>query len=438
MVVVGGDGTIRLLADVWLFEPVPSPTTKDGFIWQWRPMRISMAGNAAANLLVPTAGHSLVPADYDGKVLVMWGGLRSNASDDERSLVPPDTATRINLEKRLSENITFTRSNQDAVPPTGRVMHGLATFARRGQTHFLLFGGCSLDGTVATTNHLAAVTAPNALTGSVEFRPMPAAVQQKQARRKSQPAKLAAPSILPEDTALIPIGAATPQPLPQPKDDLRPLPPAVSNGTPLSGRIIDSTEVGHFVSVIIAGREYKGVLVLSKGRLDSRRATLDAKLPIAGNGGGAVRPSSAQPEPFAAAADVVAQNRTGVHGPVSIPGVPFVSAPVSNPAPAPTLSREPASEPMTAPSVRARVLPPPVPQSRLSPPLVSGTVQANTGNGYESGSHDDKMDAEDRQAKRPRPTVLAGSPQNCVTEPPCFRPDVRVEEETEVINLDDD
>jgi hypothetical protein len=305
MVIIGGDGSAALLGDVWQLTPLDLKL--DSCDWTWRRMRIAIGGNASVNRIVPCAAHSVIQLESDPSQLILWGGV----SGEGLGLAPTNSGTLINLEKRVSERFDIA----GLAPSAGRVMHTLVAFRNLDEHFVLLYGGCALDGALETTTHIAALLATGRPTGGVEFGPAKAARQvttdRTVGRAEGQPMKMhvqdGSQKVDEKDRAredgMITAEDSENAVLPQKRrfdgeDVLKQGTPArpvhlqigrslskagepadgltnvsadnlasgmrmslIPSGTPLSGRILDSTEVGHFVSVIIEGKEFKGVLV---------------------------------------------------------------------------------------------------------------------------------------------------------------------------------
>jgi hypothetical protein len=309
MVIVGGDGSAALLGDVWQLTPLDLKL--DSCDWTWRRMRIAIGGNASVNRILPCAAHSVIQLESDPSHLILWGGV----SGEGLGLAPTNSGIRINLEKRVSERFDIS----GPAPTVGRVMHTLVAFRNLDEHFVLLYGGCALDGALEITTHSAALIATGRPTGGVAFGPAKVKAARQATtdittvgRADGQSVKMHSQGasrkidekertrevgmIMAEDSE----NAVLPQKRHFDVDDVlkkqstpeRPVPLQVGlsmskavetadgltnvtadnlatgmhmslipSGTPLSGRILDSTEVGHFVSVIIEGKEFKGVLV---------------------------------------------------------------------------------------------------------------------------------------------------------------------------------
>jgi hypothetical protein len=351
MVVVGGDGSVALLGDVWQLKP--NDLKAEDCHWLWRRMMIAIGGNASMNRIVPCAAHSLFPLEADKSQLILWGGLCGEGV----GLAPTNSGILINLEKSVSERFDIA----GPCPTAGRVMHTLVSYRKLDEHFVFLFGGCGLTGTVETTSHLARITAATRQSGAVEFgatnvEKLPSneviAGENEVVPIIANKTWLSRETLLEHDTACDMFSTEHPRQIPVPvkrkavngemADGEESVPllnsgegrnmaklrgqvderygvsppdpalemhmPMIPSGTPLSGRILDSTEVGHFVSVIIKGKEFKGVLVTRPTTRKGRRPETPSREDESADPAGAV--SDAAPK----SADV-APRESGTSGP---------------------------------------------------------------------------------------------------------------------------
>jgi hypothetical protein len=267
MIVVGGDGGGEYLSDVWLFHPSAAADDQ----WQWREMKITMARSIGQNRIAACAGHSLVQFDAEPGRLLLWGGLRGAAPSGAADTMASGGVV-IDLRKQISEGLALVGPG---VEPGRRLLFSLVPFTandQSGSACVVLYGGSTVTTVVGGGESIEAAVGPECLWAKVYFTPASSAAATAVAPPPPQELRQRlAPPVQQQQVAAM-NGAAAP-PLqrqlsaPPTPDSLASSAYAapIARGTPLSGRILDVTEVGHFVSVIIKDREYKGVLVVNPG-----------------------------------------------------------------------------------------------------------------------------------------------------------------------------
>ncbi|PXF45752.1 Dynein alpha chain, flagellar outer arm [Gracilariopsis chorda] len=240
MLVVGGDGGSSILGDCWLFFQ----DEKDPQTWRWKEIHLKPVGGQTENRLPPLAGHSLVALPTSTVQVLVWGGILNSGQevmDSEFSYV-------IDLD-RLDRAHTRRVKNVGKTPATGRILHG---FARANDLLFAV-GGCDADG--------------NVLPGTQYGRLLPKLKASVQAARFFGPKALrtavgetdvktdvnnAVQNTGTEDSAAKKVQAKAN------KD---------ADGTngrsrgPFPGKVLEVTDMGLLVSIVIDGKPFKGVLV---------------------------------------------------------------------------------------------------------------------------------------------------------------------------------
>ena len=273
MMIIGGDGGSAMLDDCWLFSP---SSTKTG-AWCWKQLKLKRAKGLGENKLPRSAGHTLIELPSDKNRVLMWGGITGPAGDD---IMGAQYSYLIDLDAMQSTRMRASGK----VPSMGRLLHGLV----RMRDRLVAYGGC--DGSGKVLDGVEAGRLPSKLISSEQ----------------------AARDFGPEATAL---AEGEDVPMPQKKefgDDVTegvdpeseeddpthlPLvgPSPIPKGTPLSGRIIDATDFGYFVSVVIKNKAYKGVLVANP--LKGAQSTLNSTQQADGNQNSSSRRDDAEGEP---------------------------------------------------------------------------------------------------------------------------------------------
>lgn len=269
LVVFCGDGGLdgKPLSDVWLLSQVNPPsrhTASAKSKWEWRHLSIKMAMNVVDNQVPASAGQSVVQFPVDPSKVLVWGGLRTRGAGAALA----SNATLIDLRRRMSYAVPVSCQDECSIP-LRRVMHALIPWVdSAGRRVVILYGGNNVEGDEnlmtsllpelqvgSVTAGVPASTAAAAHMGSGIRTCAVAGVQAARALSAPIPSRKAVEprSESPAESRVTPIA-------PDNLDSSMYEAP-IPRGTPLSGRILDQTEVGHFVSVIINGREYKGVLV---------------------------------------------------------------------------------------------------------------------------------------------------------------------------------
>lgn len=272
MLIVGGDGGGGYLSDIWLFQP-PSAEAN---AWQWRQIKIAMARSVRGSRLTGCAGHSLVQFESRPRTVLVWGGLRDAAASEAADAV---SAVLVDLDNRTSEGLLPSGNNE--LTPRRRIQHSLVQFTTTNDRRacVILYGGVSISGlgnngetvdpslfAACQWARLELRTPPHASANGAVSSPTRVRIPDpSRARARSQRPAAVQGSIVGTVTsgALPPSGPAS-RPLSAPDGvDTSMYAPPIARGTPVTGRIIDTTEVGFFVSVIIQDRECKGVLVVN-------------------------------------------------------------------------------------------------------------------------------------------------------------------------------
>lgn len=254
MMIFGGDGGVAILDDCWLFVP----SGRRSGTWKWRRLNLRMARGFKQNKLPSCAGLSLIALPTEKTQVLMWGGVLG-ANGEEA--VSPEISYLIDLDAMQTTRLVA----KGTLPPCGRLLHG---FVRAGN-HVFAFGGCDSAGNVMEGLEMARLLPELKSVGlqATDFGPEAAGV-----------AAGAKPEL--HDKASC-----------EDKDDDReereanmPLmgPSSIPKGTPLSGRILEVTDYGYFVSVVINGKLYKGVLVANplKDREVTPEDTAAEQIPV--------------------------------------------------------------------------------------------------------------------------------------------------------------
>lgn len=251
MLLVGGDGGAAMLNDCWLF--VPSSRKKGA--WKWRHLKLSMARGLTKNKLPLCAGHSVLTLTTEKTQVIVWGGITGYQAD---TLMASDTCYLIDLDSMQTSSVTISGK----VPSTGRLLHGVVRFDDR----LIVFGGCDGAGKVLAGVE-SGILHPSLKSGgqqAMDFGPIAADV----AAGRERPVDDIEMKGMDKTNGVNTKGNLSRKYMPLMG------PSTIPKGTPLSGRILDVSDIGYFVSVVISGNMYKGVLVanpLKKGGGDKPR-----------------------------------------------------------------------------------------------------------------------------------------------------------------------
>eukprot|EP00177_Eucheuma_denticulatum_P001879 GFKZ01003349.1.p1 GENE.GFKZ01003349.1~~GFKZ01003349.1.p1 ORF type:complete len:603 (+),score=50.89 GFKZ01003349.1:219-1811(+) len=237
MLIVGGDGGFSLQDDCWLLVP----SMRHRGHWRWREIRLRKARDLLENELPRCGGFSLVTLPTAKAQVLLWGGIQGLTGGET---MKPKISYLIDLDSRQT-----TRLEAIGEPPfKGRLLHGLV----RANNRLIAFGGCDSSGKVIQGLDVAKLLPDFKYFGlhANDFGPVAAGVA-----AGSSPTELRSEMTTGEGGDELQGGT--------PEEATIPLvgPSSIPQGTPLSGRILDVSEYGYFVSVVIRGRLYKGVLV---------------------------------------------------------------------------------------------------------------------------------------------------------------------------------
>lgn len=240
MLVVGGDASVELLSDVWLF----APSSRRAGWWIWRRIHLRMARSISENHIKPCAGHSLIVMPTEKTQVLVWGGLEHCEGASGDSTADPGTVAMLDLDSMQCHRLDTCGKH-----PQGRLLHGLAVVHDR----VVVFGGCSAEGKLIESLETAYLLPVKDGSGhqATDFGPVAADA----AAGISRAERAIAGSVA--DTGS---SAAVYEELASKSEPLMG-PSSIPRGTPLTGRIVEVTEFGYFVSVVIDGKLYKGVLV---------------------------------------------------------------------------------------------------------------------------------------------------------------------------------
>lgn len=285
MLVVGGDGggcdddgvddegsastglcTLGFLSDVWILEP-PRGTAAGGSsappLWRWRHVNLTMKRSLQVNRLLACAGHSLIQFESNPRMVMVWGGMRELSGGrlvDSSSVI-------LDLEKGTSE--VLAPCGDKSKTQNRRVQHSLLQFTKSNddRTYLLLYGGLIID-RVDKGKEAVNPVFPEGCETVLLHLPVSqsaAALQRPRIRIPDPTRPRLAPLLGGSIVGDAAHGALAPVSAPPTPDSLEATLYAaqIPRGTPLTGRVLDSTEVGFFVSVIINDRECKGVLVVN-------------------------------------------------------------------------------------------------------------------------------------------------------------------------------
>lgn len=235
MLIIGGDGGFSVLDDVWLLEP----SVEHSGAWRWRHMKLKMARGFLENKLPPCAGFTLISLPTEKTQVMLWGGI---AGDKGLNVVAPEHSYLLDFDAMQTTRL----ASEGDIPKIGRLLHG---FVRAGNLVFT-FAGCDGEGEIIDGLKCAKVRDDLRSVGlrAMDFGPVAAEV-----------AAGMEPS-LPEDE--VEEGDSGDDDAEQGEESVSPIrTSAIPRGTALSGRIVEETDYGFFVSVVIKGKLYKGVLV---------------------------------------------------------------------------------------------------------------------------------------------------------------------------------
>lgn len=277
MIVAGGKCETAFLSDVWLFSPfeqgvaidVPGP-------WQWRRLDIDYSKCTSPSQEVGFASHSLIRLEHNCNHLLLWGGLQPHLTSKE-------TAARAILIDLQSQSARLVHAC-GRVPPTSRLIFTLTQCPTQDDCVMILHGGCDWDARPITSTQFVRLRNPDEfargttrasetklperfdddlLCAAQQFEPITGSQLLKnnpEANGHWIDSSDKAPDISQdkkERSETVQSGSANALR----NDCVDKRTSVIQRGTPLTGRILDVTEVGHFVSVIINGKEFKGVLV---------------------------------------------------------------------------------------------------------------------------------------------------------------------------------
>lgn len=249
MMIYGGDGGVALLNDTWLFVP----SSRRAGTWKWRKLELQAARGKSENKLPVCAGSSLIALPTEKTQVLMWGGILHS-----EEMLSPSTFYLMDFDAMQTTRLIA----QGTPPANGRILHGLV----RAGSNVYLFGGCDGMGHVKEGLEIAKLLPNFKSIGSraTDFGPEAAGVAAggKAARHRQEYA----------------LGMKGDSEEPDPNMPLMG-PSSIPKGTPLSGRIIESTDYGYFVSVIINGKLYKGVLVANPLKNDESTLTKERETP---------------------------------------------------------------------------------------------------------------------------------------------------------------
>lgn len=231
MCVVGGDGGDGLLDDCWLF----TPAEKKPF-WKWDQVRFQMALGKAENKLPFMAGHSLIPLSAERTQVLIWGGLVGKSGSESSGT---KSAFVLDFDELQVRHVAISGNT----PNAGRLLHGMVRYNNK----VFVFGGCDAKGKAMSDLQCAELLQDLKTSGTTGVDTSPVVTMEATSTTTEQVNTQ-------EDVEMSDIVR---------QNEWVPLvgPSKIKTGTPLSGRIIDATDCGYFVSVVINGKLYKGVLV---------------------------------------------------------------------------------------------------------------------------------------------------------------------------------
>lgn len=231
MMIYGGDGGVALLNDTWLFVP----SGRKAGTWKWRKLTLQAARGKPENRLPLCAGSSVIALPTEKTQVLMWGGILHS-----EELLAPSTFFLIDFDAMQTTRLIANGIH----PSNGRILHGLV----RAGSNIYLFGGCDGMGHIKEGLEVARLLPNFKSIGlrATDFGPEAAGVAAggKSGRRGTGYSAENGDDKGEPDPSMPLMG-----------------PSSIPKGTPLSGRIIEATDFGYFVSVIINGKLYKGVLV---------------------------------------------------------------------------------------------------------------------------------------------------------------------------------
>lgn len=233
MMIYGGDGGVAIMDDCWLFVP----SSRRAGTWRWRRLTLRMARGIKENKLPACAGVSVVALPTEKTQVLLWGGILGANGEETLS---PAISYLIDLDAMQTTRLVA----KGTLPACGRLLHGFV----RASNHVFAFGGCDSRGNVMEGLESARLLPDLKSIGlqATDFGPEAAGV---------------AAGTKPDTQDRVP-NEEEEEDFEEPDPNM-PLmgPSSIPKGTPLSGRIIEVTDFGYFVSVIINGKLYKGVLV---------------------------------------------------------------------------------------------------------------------------------------------------------------------------------
>lgn len=241
MLVMGGDEGYGLRDDCWLLAPY---SRKQG-VWRWRRIHLKPARNLPQNRLPAIGGFTLIDVPTEKTQVLVWGGILGDRGDYN---LTPRYSYLIDLDGKIT---TCLAAKGDS-PSIGRLLHGFV----RVHNRFFLFGGCDDQGNVMKGLRIAKMCSDFRAIGlnATDFGPLAGNLASGVESQKENGVMPSEDRTLPNSPDDVQTGAV---------DASIPLltPSGIPKGTPLSGRILDVSDYGYFVSVVIKGKLYKGVLV---------------------------------------------------------------------------------------------------------------------------------------------------------------------------------
>lgn len=244
MLVVGGDGGTSILGDCWLFFQ----DEKDPQTWRWKEIHLKPVGGQTENRLPPLAGHSLIALPTSTVQVLVWGGILNSGQevmDSEFSYV-------IDLD-RLDRAQTRRVKNLGKKPATGRILHG---FARANDSLFAV-GGCDADGNVLPGTQYGRLlpklktNVQSAKFFGTQAHRMAVGATETNSTTENDGAQESAEKKMKANVSTD-VGG---------RDRRR--------RGPFPGTVLEVTDMGLLVSIVIDGKPYKGVLV--KNPTDGKR-----------------------------------------------------------------------------------------------------------------------------------------------------------------------
>lgn len=239
MLIIGGDAGLHMLNDAWLL--VPAVKTRGA--WRWRNLKFTNVRGRPENVIPNIAGPVLATLPTEKTQVVLWGGLGRCGVD----VVPGDYAFLLDVDSLFTTRIETVSSTK----VKGRLLHGMV----RVYDKLVVFGGCDKDGIVFDAG-LEMCKLPRRYfssgTHAADFGPVAADLAAGRAQSPVQ-----AVDVEEEEQ----VEAVDEQQMEQGNNLALMGKSSIAKGTPLTGRIIEVTPLGYFVSVVINDTTYKGVLV---------------------------------------------------------------------------------------------------------------------------------------------------------------------------------